>query len=98
MNDQGPSWPSAVVAVAFIALVGVFFLKSVGSSHFSQTWAAVGTIVGVVTSSIPSYFFKKRADEAQQEASTARAQTTALAAALPTETFEDTKKKNPELW
>jgi hypothetical protein len=98
MNDSGPSWPSAVVAVAFIALVGVFFWKSVGSSNFSQTWAAVGTIVGVVTGSIPSYFFKKNADQAQKEASTAKAQTTVLAAALPTETFEDTKRRNPGLW
>jgi hypothetical protein len=98
MKDSGPSWPSAVVAVALIALVGVFFWKSVGSTNFSQTWAAVGTIVGVVSGSIPSYFFKKNADQAQQEATTAKAQTTALAAAIPPEKFEETRAKNPSLF
>lgn len=62
-----PTWPSAVVAVAFIALVGFMFKEAV-DHDFTKIWAGVGTIVGVLTGAIPSYFFRQQAERAQQRA------------------------------
>jgi hypothetical protein len=98
MNDSGPSWPSAIVAVAFLALVGVFFWKSVDSGNFSEIWAAVGTIVGVVTGAIPSYFFKKDADAAHEQAETANRREVALASAAPQDVLERARAANPNLF
>lgn len=69
--NTGPSWPSAVVAVAFIALVALMFYVAVNSTNsFSTIWAAVGSIVGVVVGAIPSYFFAQQAQQAERRAST----------------------------
>jgi hypothetical protein len=59
----GQSWPSAVVAEAIIALVGLFFWKTVDSDDFTTIWSAVGTVVGVVTGAIPAYFLRQDAKE-----------------------------------
>jgi multidrug transporter EmrE-like cation transporter len=61
-----PSWPSALVAVAFVALVGLMLWRATESLHdFSTIWSGVGGVVGVLTGAIPSYFF------AQKQATTA---------------------------
>lgn len=60
-----PNWPSAVVAVGFLALVGLMFWRATDSDDFENIWAAVGTVVGVVVGAIPSFFFKSQADEAR---------------------------------
>ena len=62
-----PSWQATVVALAFIALVGVMFWRAV-DSDFAKIWAAVGSIVGVVVGAIPSYFFHAKAEKANQRA------------------------------
>jgi hypothetical protein len=84
---DNPSWPSAVVAVAFIALVGLMFYVAV-DHDFATIWAGVGTVVGVVTGAIPSYFF-------HAEAKKANAQTQALLAASPPGLEEAARKANP---
>jgi hypothetical protein len=56
-----------VVAVALIALVGFMFWVAV-DNDFETIWAAVGTIVGVLTGAIPSYFFKTQPDKASARA------------------------------
>ena len=63
-----PSWPSTVVAVALIGLVGVMFWKAADSSDFATIWAGAGTVVGVVVGAVPSYFFKQQADRATRKA------------------------------
>jgi hypothetical protein len=82
-----PSWPSAVVAIAIIALVGVMFWKAV-DEDFSTIWAGVGTVVGVVTGSIPAYFFRTEAQKA-----TARAE--AIAAEASPEVVQAARSKAP---
>jgi uncharacterized membrane protein len=86
MSGQ-PSWPSAVVAVAVIALVGLMFWQAV-EHDFKTIWAAVGTVVGVVTGAIPAYFFKAQADKAS-----ARAE--AISAEAPSSAVEAARKKVP---
>jgi hypothetical protein len=56
------------VALAFIVLVGVIFWRAIGSSNFSTIWAGVGTIVGVITGAIPSFFFARTANVAADQA------------------------------
>jgi hypothetical protein len=71
-GTQGPSWPAAVVAVAFLALVGAIFLSAYyrdGVDAALKVWAAIGTLVGVVTGAIPSYFFRAAAQAAQRNVS-----------------------------
>jgi hypothetical protein len=75
---SNPSWQSTVVAVAFIALVGVMFWKAVDSEDFATVWAGVGTVVGVVVGAIPSFFFKAQADAAAARADKANARERAI--------------------
>ena len=73
-GGQGNLWPATVVALAFIGLVGVMFWRATYSSDFSTIWAGVGTVVGVVTGSIPSFFFARTASAATNQARIANEQ------------------------
>jgi hypothetical protein len=84
---NSPGWPSTVVAVAIIALVGVMFWKAV-DHDFATIWSGVGTIVGVVTGAIPAYFFRAEAQKA-----TARAE--AIAAEATPDAVEAARRKVP---
>lgn len=86
MNNQ-PTWPSALVAVAVIALVGVMFWKAV-DEDFATIWAGVGTVVGVVTGSIPAYFFRAEAQKASTRAE-------AIAAEASPEAVHNAREKVP---
>jgi len=86
MSDQ-PGWPSAVVAIAIIALVGVMFWKAT-EGDFATIWAGVGTVVGVVTGAIPAYFFRSEARKAS-----ARAE--AIAGEAPPETVRAARERAP---
>jgi hypothetical protein len=85
--DNGPNWPSAVVALGFLALVGLMFWKA-AEGDFATIWAGVGTVVGVATGAIPAYFFRQDAKKA-----TARAE--AIAAEAPAEAVEAARQRNP---
>jgi hypothetical protein len=78
--DGKPSWQSVVIAVAVIALVGVFFVVGLTQTNsnddFLKVWGAVGTISGVVAGAIPSFFFKAQADKATGHAARATAAAT----------------------
>jgi hypothetical protein len=64
------TWQSTVIAVVFIALAGAIFLTVYvrsGISDALKAWAAIGTIVGVITGVIPTYFFgQQRAESAER--------------------------------
>jgi hypothetical protein len=83
-----PSWPSAVVAVGIIALVGLMFWKA-ADGDFTAIWTGVGSVVGVVTGSIPAYFFRAEAQKAA-----ARAE--AIAAEATPEAVEAARTKRPQ--
>jgi len=66
---QQSQWPAAVVAVAFIAFVAAIFLvvyNRDGIDTALKAWGAIGTVVGVVTGGIPSFFFHQTAKAAQR--------------------------------
>ena len=88
--QTGPTWPSAAVALGFLALVGLMFWLAV-QNDFATIWAGVGTVVGVVTGAIPAYFFRQDAQQA-----TARAE--AIAAEAPSEAVAAARQKSPQVF
>jgi uncharacterized membrane-anchored protein YhcB (DUF1043 family) len=68
--DKNPSWQSTLIALAFILLVGAIFLTVYthsGVDDALKTWAAIGTLVGVITGAIPTYFFGSAAVKAARD-------------------------------
>jgi hypothetical protein len=85
-----PSWPSAVVAVAIVALVALMFDLAV-DHNFTTIWTGVGSVVGVVTGAIPSYFFHQQAQKAAGRAEAVSAEATPQA-------VDAARQKHPELF
>lgn len=73
-----PSWPATLIALAFMLLVGATFLTVYAHSGIDdalKAWGALGTLVGIVTGVIPTYFFGAAAtDSAKKDADGARQQ------------------------
>jgi hypothetical protein len=72
-NDQtrASEWPAATVAIAFLGFVAAIFLSVYyrdGVDAALKVWGAIGTVVGVLTGAIPSYFFRRAAQMAQRNA------------------------------
>jgi hypothetical protein len=63
-NDFKPSWQAVVVALGFMALVGVLYWRATETKDFKTEWLAVGPIVGVLVGAVPSYFFHRDAKNA----------------------------------
>jgi len=83
-SRQGPTGKqSAWIASLFVLLVGVITvtaLRSYKIDEFLKVWAVIGTLVGVVTGAIPSFFFSSASAAAQMTAQ--QAQMTAQQASL----------------
>lgn len=79
-------WPPVVVALGFLAIVGIILIITLprggDADSFLKVWGGVGTVIGVVTGAVPSFFFKRAADNASTRAQQAekRADTTERAA------------------
>ena len=70
-------WAAVIMGLAFMALVALMFVLAV-THDFATIWAGVGTVVGVVTGAIPSYFFRAQANDSEKKL------TAVLAEAPPT--------------
>jgi hypothetical protein len=61
-----------IIALAFIGLLGFIFFVTMHemstTDDLLKVWAAVGSIGGVVTGLIPTYFFHNMAGEASKRA------------------------------
>jgi hypothetical protein len=79
--NQRIGWPSGLVAVGFLALVGVMFWRATENmDNFDKIWAVAGPVLGVVVGAIPGFFFAQNARRDQREA---HQRAEAYAAALP---------------
>lgn len=61
---------ATLVAVCFVILVGAITITALEAYEvdaFLKVWAVVGTLVGVVTGAIPSFFFAVSSGKAQVE-------------------------------
>lgn len=62
------------IYIAFAYLILVVFImwfcarESTGFDEYSKYWGLFGTLVGVATGAIPSFFFKGQAEAAQKKA------------------------------
>ena len=64
------SWQATILAVALLAfIVAVLWIGLDHGTTFTTVWAALGSVLGVVTGAIPSYFFKRQADTASAQGS-----------------------------
>jgi hypothetical protein len=72
---------------------------------YSKYWGLFGTLVGVATGAIPSFFFKtqadqadKKADEASEQAKKEAKKTQLFAGATDPQAAADIVKSNPEVF
>lgn len=60
-----------IIGLAFLLLVCIIFVTSLMTmssvDDFVKVWTAVGPIVGVVVGSIPAYFFRSMAQDANEK-------------------------------
>jgi len=68
--NSKPSWQSTIIALALIALAGGIFIvvfEKEGIDSGLKVWAVLGTLVGVITGAVPTYFFGQQATAAARE-------------------------------
>jgi hypothetical protein len=85
-RDSVIGWPSAIVACTFVALVGTVTTAAIVRYDVDaalKIWAALGSIVGVLTGAFVTYFFTSAAVAGAKE-NTATAQAQAAQAATGT--------------
>ena len=81
-------WAAVIMGLAFMALVALMFVLAV-THDFATVWAGVGTVVGVVTGAIPSYFFHTQANDSTQKLN-------AVLAEAPPGILAQARKNSPE--
>jgi hypothetical protein len=76
-KDEGIGWPSAVVAGMLVALVGTVTVTAIiryDVDSALKVWAALGSVVGLLTGAFVTYFFTRGTVEAEKKnAATAQA-------------------------
>lgn len=92
------SWPSAAVAIALVVALAAMVVASIIKypvEEVLKVWSALGSLVGVVTGAVATYFFQRENVEATRR-SEQRAWKTfrALREAIGPTAWEDAKK-NP---
>lgn len=89
------------VAVCFILLVGaitVTALEVYEVDEFLKVWAVIGTLVGVVTGAIPSFFFAVSSGRAQSQRNVAEEKTQAVLGLSSPEVIQEATKARPDLF
>lgn len=67
---------STLIAVCFIVLIGAIAITALTvyeADDFLKIWAVIGTLLGVVTGAVPSFFFAVSAGKSEEERSHAEA-------------------------
>ena len=87
----------AVVAVAFIAVVGLIFLRATApGADFGMIWSSTSAVVGVVIGAIPSYFFRSQAKAEWARSAKLGDRNTALAAAASADAVRTAMQMAPD--
>jgi hypothetical protein len=89
-----------LIGLAYLGIV-VFIVYFCGErasdfAGYSQYWGLFGTLVGVATGTIPSFFFKAQADQANARADKATDKAQAYAEALSPDKIEEVRQRNVE--
>lgn len=72
---ENRSYGPILIGLAYLGLV-VFIIifcadQSDGFDNYSKYWGLFGTLIGVATGAMPSFFFKSQADKASETAAQA---------------------------
>jgi hypothetical protein len=69
-DDATPNqtWPGIIALAFLVFVVAVLWLGLDHGTKFTTVWAGLGTVVGVLTGAIPSYFFKQQAEREHKRA------------------------------
>jgi hypothetical protein len=98
----GPSSrQSTVIAICFIALIGTIAITALSVyevDDFLKVWAVVGTLVGVVTGAVPSFFFSASAGKAQDERSIAEAKVQTVLGLSDADVLDKAAELRPDLF
>jgi hypothetical protein len=91
-----------LIGLAYLGLVVflVLFCADQSSSfeEYSQYWGLFGTLVGVATGAMPSFFFKTQADKAETRAEEANARASTIAGAADPAAIEQARSARPDLF
>ena len=72
MSNEGITWPSAMVAIALIFLVAAVTVTAIiryDVDSALEIWSSLGTVVGILTGAVVTYFFTRQTvAEAQRAA------------------------------
>lgn len=94
-----PSWRSVVVGLAYLGLVVfliLFCAKETSTfDEYSKYWGLFGTLVGVATGAIPSFFFQAQASEAKERAQKAESRAETIESLAPGTVLEQARNANP---
>lgn len=92
---------ATVVAVLYLLLVGVIAvvaLHEYAIDDFLKVWAVLGTLVGVLTGAVPSYFFAVAAGAAKEEQAKAEERAQTILGAADSDTLKGAKELRPDLF
>jgi hypothetical protein len=92
---------ATVVAVGFIVLIGAITITALEVYEvdaFLKVWAVVGTLVGVVTGAIPSFFFAVSSGKAQAERGKAEEKVQTVLGLSPTTALGQAAEMRPDLF
>jgi hypothetical protein len=88
----------AIFYVLLIAVVAVEALDRYSVDDFLKVWAVLGTLIGVLTGSIPSYFFALSAAEAKQDKEKSDARSEVILGVADAKVIEKAKELRPDLF
>ena len=104
-ESGGSTWHLRIsrrlVAVCFIVLVGaitVVALEVYQVDEFLKVWAVIGTLVGVVTGAIPSFFFAVSNGKAQIQRNQAEEKTQTVLGLSSPEAIREAAALRPDLF
>jgi hypothetical protein len=92
---------ATVVAVFYLLLVGVIAvvaLHEYAIDDFLKVWAVLGTLVGVLTGAVPSYFFAISAGGAKEERAKAEERAQTILGVADSDALKKAKELRPDLF
>jgi hypothetical protein len=89
------------IAVCFIVLVGAITVTALHAyevDEFLKVWAVIGTLVGVVTGAIPSFFFAVSNGKAQAERGKAEEKVQTVLGVSSSQSISEAADLRPDLF
>jgi type III secretory pathway component EscV len=92
---------ATVVAIFYLLLVGVIAvvaLHEYAIDDFLKVWAVLGTLVGVLTGAVPSYFFAVTAGAAKEKEAKAEERAQTILGVADSDALKEAKQLRPDLF